>query len=323
LAERRRRHVLHDLKFGSGCRCSYDPHADGGEYRALMELRSELDNNAESLRNNDDDGEYDSKVELSPNDEESQKDSDDEFDYLLDEDLPIDNDLEERRRAELEMIFLTMEVALCHGYGAHRQMHPDRVLKAAGLGVVRDPPAAVVLHLYDPDSRKSASLDLVLETLALEYKGTKFLRSGGRSTLLMNSQMTAKELSHLDPNDENQLPVLLAIRHGEVVATSRRLEGFLDRENIVPHAVRHWLDNAHVLVTSPPPFDTLCRIRPEEDALLDNMRIGSTRPTEKSERYDCGVLDCSKPFFHEHVGVSTKAQDGLLISEETVIGNTI
>jgi hypothetical protein len=52
------------------------------------------------------------------------------------------------------------------------------------------------------------------------------------------------------------------------------------------------------------------------------MRIGSVRPAEESNRYDCGVLNCSKPFFHEHVGISTKAQDGLLISEETVKGNS-
>jgi hypothetical protein len=323
LAERRRRHVLHDLKFGSGCRCSYDPNADGGEYRALMELRSETPNASFSDRCHENKDQTDSQGQFSRNDEEeSQKESDDEFDYLLDEDLPMDNDAEERRRAELEMIFLTMEVALCHGYGTHRQMHPDRVLKAAGLDMVRNPPAAVVLHLFDPDSRKSASLDLFLESLALECKGTKFLRSGGRSTLLLNANSVAKGLSHLDPNDDNQFPVLLAIRHGDIVATSSRLEGFFDNDTLIPNAIRQWLDNAHVLITSLPPFDVMCRIRPEEDALLDNMRIGSVRPAEESNRYDCGVLNCSKPFFHEHVGISTKAQDGLLISEETVKGNS-
>jgi len=39
--ERRRRHLVQTGAF-AGCRCCYDPHQDGtGEYRALIELRSQ------------------------------------------------------------------------------------------------------------------------------------------------------------------------------------------------------------------------------------------------------------------------------------------
>lgn len=73
---------------------------------------------------------------------------------------------------------LQQEVAIQHGYGVHHQMQPNQVLRAAGLGGTTPPPA-VVLHLVDPDSMASASLDVCLEKLALTFRGTKFLRSGG------------------------------------------------------------------------------------------------------------------------------------------------
>jgi hypothetical protein len=43
-------------------------------------------------------------------------------------------ELEENRRAELEFQMLIRQVAIQHGYGTHQQLHPGRVLKAAGLG---------------------------------------------------------------------------------------------------------------------------------------------------------------------------------------------
>ena len=42
----------------------------------------------------------------------------------------------------------------------------------------------------------------------------------------------------------------------------------------------------------------------------------------EEERYDCGVAGCNKGFFHEHVGVKTEAQDGLLVSESQVASST-
>ena len=83
------------------------------------------------------------------------------------------HELEERRRAELELAMLHKEISLHHGYGAHRQMHPGRVLRAAGLGA-GTPSPAVVLHLVDPDSTASASLDLCLEELAETYEAPSF-----------------------------------------------------------------------------------------------------------------------------------------------------
>mmetsp|Transcript_22334 Transcript_22334/g.32981 ORF Transcript_22334/g.32981 Transcript_22334/m.32981 type:complete len:377 (+) Transcript_22334:51-1181(+) len=311
LAERRRRHVLHDMSFGSGCRCTYDPNSDGGEYRALIELRETL--KKEEAEGDEEDDEDEKEVEEADDD-----DSDDEFDYLLDEDLPNENDLEERRRAELEFSMLRQETAIFHGFGVHRQMHPNRVLKAAGLGSkARHPPAAAVLHLLDPDSMKSATLDLILEDLAKAYKGTKFLRSGGRSTLLLDADLASTSLPNIKPDDD--MPCLVCIHGGDVISICPRLEGLTEENRALPAAVRHWLDRSHVLIENTPAFDELCHIRPEEDALLDHMRVAKE---PEIERFDCGVPNCNKTFSHEHIGIGNEEQKGLVLSEETVLGTS-
>jgi hypothetical protein len=252
--------------------------------------------------------------------EGSDDDSDDEFDYLLDEDLPQDEglmELEDNRRAELELDLLHREVALHHGYGTHRQLHPGRVLKAAGLGdrTARDPPHAVVLHLVDPDSTQSASLDLYLETLAKECGGTVFCRSGGRSTLLLDSDISTRAFTRLDA--ESDMPCLVAIRDGIVVNTAPTLRGLHQGDDIESRAVHAWLDKCGVLVSQAPPLEYLCHIRPEEDALMDYLQ--TIKPAEE-ERFDCGSDGCNKTFPHEHVGVKTSEQDGLVVKEEEVLG---
>lgn len=314
LAERKRRNLVKTPAF-DGCRCCYDPNSDGqGEYRALIDYKeahpvveSTVDTFAE---------EAEEKKEAV---NDSEEDSDDEFDYLLDEDFPANHELEEQRRAELEWEMLKAQVATQHGYGTHRQLHPGRVLAAAGLsGNASRRPPAVVLHLFDPDSTTSASLDHYLETeLASQYKGTIFLRSGGRSVLLMNGALSQKVLGSLQP--DRDMPALVTIRDGVVVNTCPRLQGLsADPEGpIEPRAVEQWLDHAGVLRSTPPLFDELCYIRPEEEALMDYMQ--TQKPPETF--FDCGMEGCSKTFPHEHVGIKISEQDGLVLKEETVLGN--
>jgi hypothetical protein len=363
LAERRRRNLVQlrnttDEAVDDGCRCCYDPNSDGGQYRALMELRAERDEIkkriAEDLNEDDNDDNEDDEEEKKREQEEDNRemkrnhdnlkdatvsdddDDDDEFDYLLDEDddLPYDSGikaLEESRRAELEYELLSREVAMQHGYGTHRQLHPARVLKAAGLGnrgTVRDPPQGVVLHLVDPDSRASASLDLYLEdVLSKKYPGTIFLRSGGRSTLLDAALAQRAFFRHtLEP--DRDMPALIAIRDGVVIHTAPLLRGLVDREGdvIVEGAVHDWLSQSGVLLTQAPPMEALCFIRPEEEALMDYMGKAPPPPQEApnlAHRFNCGLADCNKTFYHEHVGISTSEQDGLLVSEADVSGSNI
>jgi len=40
----------------------------------------------------------------------------------------------------------------------------------------------------------------------------------------------------------------------------------------------------------------------------------------EEERFECGVAECNKSFRHEHVGVQTEHQQGLVVSEEDIIG---
>ena len=272
-------------------------------------------------------------------DDESNKSSggsseDDEFDYLLDEDVPGNSsgydDLQAQRRAELENLARHAEVARFHGYGVHRQMHPQRAFAAVGYGAdqVRDRicPRGAVLHLYDAFSPLSVSLDLCLEGMANRYPGTKFVRSVGITSLLYVEDGGNAEWKR------GNLPMLLALRDGKVVGWSSGLRDFYRDGSVEVEfkVVEQWLDNVNVLQNNAPPMDTLCKIRPEEEALLENMRKlnglgqngGMGRPNRQEdiedERYDCGISGCNKSFYHEHVGVKNEAQDGLLVSESQV-----
>jgi len=331
LAERRRRNVLHNLSFGSGCRCCYDPDADGGEYPALKDARvcmpvgitkeGVVVEDLKEVRKDDE-----------SNDGGDDSDDDSEFGYLLDDDLPGDDNLrlmQQDRLQELELAAMMQESALQHGFGVHRQMNPSRVLTAAGLGMeasrygIAAVPPAVVLHLFDADSEISASLDLYLEEMAsTKYKGTKFLRGNGRATLLGNQSIVNNVLPSL--KIESDLPVLVAIRDGVVTAVARKLSGMcVVRDGAVePRAVEEWLNNANVLLTDVPlEFEDLCRIRPEESALLENMMREKAKMDEiQEEVYKCGVTGCQKTFRHEHVGVKNGEQSGLLVTEEEAIG---
>lgn len=340
--ERRRRNLVSTVLGFQGCRCCYDPNSDGtGDYRALEELRASRQNQGlEGITDFNDEtpgarysqnGEKQNEKEDRENANYLNESDHDEFDYLLDEDLPGQDAelqaLEERRRAELEEAMFHNEIALQHGYGAHRPMHPMRVLKAAGvLPGARHPPQAVVLHLVDPDSPASASLDLYLEEHATKNaRGTKFMRAGGRSTLLMESDIVAKVFPRLVA--ERDLPALVAIRDGVVINVCPQLNGLVEQQRgmrqheaveIVPDAVYQWLDRSGVLLPLPPPLEEICRIRPEEAALMDNMM--RTKPFEQEERdlFDCGVAGCEKTYHHEHVGISNEIQSGMVVKEGQV-----
>jgi hypothetical protein len=330
--ERRRRHLVTTEAF-DGCRCCYDPNSDGGEYRALLELRelraAQSTETVEAAR---------AAADEEANEKAEEDDSDDEFDYLLDEDIPGEENeeikmLEESRRAELEWEMLLREIAIQHGYGVHRQLHPNRVLKAAGLAseqsllTADNTLPAVVLHLVDADSRASASLDLYLESLATRYAGTKFMRSSGRATVLMNAELVGKVfLPHkLEPDAD--MPVLIAVRDGRAVNMCVQLHGLVSRDNgeIDPSAVHDWLDRSGVLLERiPRSVQAMCRIRPEEEALMDYLLTMKPQQQEREEeRYNCGLASCSKPFPHEHVGEKTEEQDGLVVSKDVVLNGAV
>jgi hypothetical protein len=325
MAEKRRRNLVKTAQF-EGCRCCYDQNNDGGEYRALIEYKQ-----SHPIADYDaiEKGEYENldAYTTSPSRESDGDDSDDEFDYLLDEDLPSEKnaleDLEYARRSELENQILANQVAMQHGYGTHRQLHPTRVLKVAGLGDNKNryPPPAVVLHLVEADSVASASMDYFIETkLAPSNKGTIFLRSGGRSTLLMDSALAKKVFPWL--NADCDMPCLVAIKDGIVINTCPRLSGLcMDTDGPVNNrAVEEWLDRCGLLLAQTPRMEKLCNIRPEEEALMNYL--GQTKPEEELEidYYSCGVAGCSKTFRHEHVGIKTSEQCGLVVKEDTILG---
>lgn len=379
--------LLPNVNFdGDGCRCCYDPNGDGGEYELLARARGDRDVGAAADGRRDEDGDArravfgaeddegeDHRAEKRRDETDSTDDTDDddddsEFDYLLDEeeDGPADGggrgDADDarggpmaRRRAELEDSARRREAARCHGYGVHRQMAPARAFAAAGYrGVLssrrddaRPPPRGSVLHLYDPGSLLSASLDLCLEGVSSRHPGTKFVRGHGIASIPHAAAAGGGGGGGGDDGWRRaDLPILLALRDGEVVAWSSGLRDFRDDDGggagggVISDAVENWLDMAGALIDEVPHPDLLCGIRPEEEALLDDMRrligtnaVGRGRTTRVGgdddeddhrdhHRYDCGVAGCDKSFYHEHVGIRTEAQDGLLVSESQVASSS-
>jgi hypothetical protein len=317
--------LINGLSFGSGCRCCYDPNGDGGEYELLAAAKKEQEEKKLFQEGQSAGSVSDANTDKFKETLIEESDSDDEFDYLLDEetDTPSDHGLQAQRRAELEQMARQYEVLRYHGYGVHRQMHPQRVFSSVGYGNFdrdRYVPTGAVVHLYDAFSPISVSLDMCLEDMSSRYSGTKFVRGLGVSSIVF-----VEDCSDSNKWKKGNLPMLLAVKSGRVVAFSSGLRDFYNagQDGVESRMVEQWLDYAGVLIDTPPPIDTVCRIRPEEEILLENMRQlgGVSRKNDDGEgkdRYDCGVDGCTKTFFHEHIGVKNEAQEGVLVSESQI-----
>lgn len=228
--------LLPNVNFdGDGCRCCYDPNGDGGEYNLLARARED----GTSGRRDDVGATWDEDEGEEKKRRDGTDDSDDgEFDYLLDEDDGPTNDAYDddgpmaRRRAELENVVRRLEAARCHRYGVHRQMSPSRVFAAAGhhrLGCcddVRPPPRGSALHLFDPYSSLSSSLDLCMEDVARRYPGTKFVRGHGVASIAHAPAGGGGGGGEDDGWKRADLPMLLALRDGAIVAWSSGLRDF-------------------------------------------------------------------------------------------------
>jgi len=356
LAERLRRNAVFmaDGAF-QGCRCSFDPNQDGGEYGALREFKSKIYNEGLLTQEQESEHEYVERKDDAHSFSNQDSDDDSEFDYLLDQvDAPgaseLATELEARRREELESTLLIGEALAHHGWGVHRQIGPARVWAACGLGTPEE--CAVLLHLFDPDRTASAHLDYLFETIyAPKFRGTRFLRTPGRPALAVHGAALNHIMQGTNLRAEHDLPALLAIRNGQVVALCRNFEGLVcDNDNqIQESALQHWLDMTNILHFDIPSIEDLCRIRPEEDALIasgilgkDAAKLHSDSSMSTAQRalaelknrgmksniddlptfFRCGVPGCEKTYKHEHVGIQTEEQSGLVVKLD-VDGNTI
>jgi len=119
------------------------------------------------------------------------------------------------------------------------------------------------------------------------------------------------------------MPALLGIRDGVVINACPRMLGLAADGEIEPHAVRQWLDRSRVLLTETP-LEDVCLIAPEQEAHMDFMLSQQQKlqqaPPPEEEYYNCGIKGCHKSFKHEHVGIQTSEQNGLVVKEDTVLG---
>jgi hypothetical protein len=348
------------------CLCRSDLNSDPlPPYRALVLLRQRLATEREDQSeardlNNEKDRDLDQEVSnknssiteedhfwRNQHDDEKKNDSDDgdldEYDYLLDEDLPGEatanptEKWQDLRRAELEQQLNNFYLAQYHGYGVYRAHSPQQVLVEAGLSCSISPnlddlppPPMVILHLYGVDSMASAVLDMYLEDVFIPkyssslLRSTKVLRSEGRPTVLQDARgLVSRHFSgSYMIQVDTDLPALVVIRQGQVVVVCKRLQGLVTSDQqIIENAVYTWLDHAGVLRdTPPPPIEKMCRrLPPEQAAMLASMAALSAR--EEKQFFDCGVAGCHKPFQHEHVGISNHQQTGhSIVSVEEILG---
>mmetsp|Transcript_29079 Transcript_29079/g.44672 ORF Transcript_29079/g.44672 Transcript_29079/m.44672 type:complete len:385 (-) Transcript_29079:2034-3188(-) len=348
MAERRRRNVMQPNI--DNCGCCQD---ESDDYRALAEMRASMHQGEEYNEgyynsdddddddNNDNDDESHNAVasvgivrEQQDDDSSHDDDLDDEYDDLLnDNDLINYSELEQERRAELELQMLSLETAKQHGYGVHRPAHPVHVFDEAGLQQAttntKTTPQAVVIHLYDPDSFLSASLDMWLEKEADSYRGTKFLRTDGRlavATLIKNKNNNNNRglmmIAGLG-EQEGDFPALLAVRDGVLIAACP-LRAFARRRRRVEESmVEEWLDRTGVLLRNPPPME--CSFRSDQDGLyepssvIEQKHATTSTTMEEDDYYSCGVQGCQKVYAHQHIGMETEEQDGRLVSMEDVM----
>jgi len=71
----------------------------------------------------------------------------------------------------------------------------------------------------------------------------------------------------------SDLPTLIAVKDGNVVAISHRLYGFgcMSDGTVEARRVENWFYQAGVLLSDSPSYFDLCSIRPKEDALHESM----------------------------------------------------
>ena len=134
----------------------------------------------------------------------------------------------------------------------------------------------------------------------------------------MDTELASNALPRLNP--ERDMPALIAARNGVAVNICPGLQGLVDDRNgmIDKNAVHEWLEYSGVLLKTAPRLETFCRIRPEEEALMDYLM--TTNPPKEEERFECGIAECNKAFPHQHVGIRTEHQRGLIVSESEITG---
>ncbi|CAM9598445.1 unnamed protein product, partial [Phaeothamnion confervicola] len=207
---------------------------------------------------------------------------------------------------------VTQRLAAAHMESLRRAMEARVRLAALGYGAATEldwrevePAAAaadvLVCHFYDPDWEAGAQLDLLLERLAAEFRGTRFVRCRAQRDTPLAVRYRVQGGG-----------VLLCFRGGSVAATVDATVEFTKGDALEAAAAEQWLRRAGVLVTSPPPLDVLeKRCRGTVSCCLERTVSGwgepgggdnSSSEDDAGNFYECGLAGCRRRFAHDHVG---------------------
>lgn len=264
------------------------PIAATADYPALASARlSQYKNSGAAMDARDLEAEEDS-TEVS-NKEESESDS--EYDDLLDS---LDSNPELARLREEQLRILEdnakrLMALAASGFGIHTGVH------YSDIDAVISQYPRVLVHYYDPDSHTSASVDLLLESEARRWLGTRFVRCYAP----LSSSVAVKHRLQ-------KLGSLHAYKEGSCVTQVESVSQFaaVSGGDIEPQALKQWLAHCGVLEAAPLPQDFLRKFGGGKSASANADAGDTDSEAEEESYYDCGQTGCKKTFAHDHVNAA-------------------
>ena len=256
--------VMGNLKVKSSCACCGNVSKD---YPLLIALREKSKVGKENLDTSSVEGKDNIGKDNVDEEDQNSDEEEDEFDALLNESI---TPYEMERLYAVQEMKSKLEFAQSMGYGVHRE---DTV---GHLKEMIDDQERVVCHVFDPSSLSCAHMDIILETLAGKYIGTRFRR------------ISQSSLSRL----QSKFPVsisdtcLLCFVNGTLIHSSS-IHAFGIETEIYLNDVERFLERTHVL--------------------SDELNTPTLQPMVNADERDddekyCDEPGCSRKFAHEHVG---------------------
>jgi hypothetical protein len=196
----------------------------------------------------------------------NQVEDEDEFDYLLEEEPTL---FEQERKLEVFRYQQQLISAQVLGLGIHREDSIQHMLELISTG------QTIVCHLYDPLVLCCAHMDVVLETIARKYLGTKFRRVPLHTSQSLLHMLTLS----------TDVPMLLCIKN--TVLEQKSFVSSFGGDVVYLNDVEKFCSNAHVLLT--------------EMTCLPSSLVTDADLSEEVDVY-CDEPGCGRRFAHEHVG---------------------
>jgi hypothetical protein len=224
---------------------------------------------------------------------ESESESDDD---LLDLDSFV-TPYEMERRREMAELADKFENAKQLGFAVHLEESFEHLVKDLKLNI------PYVLHVYDRNSELCATLDLVLESLAKQFIGTKFRRIPNAQSSLLETieRQPGVHFTSSSLSKSNTGSALVCLIDGKIAAYTDNIRQFGDEVAMNLMDVKRHLDSAHVMFSEIQPLLW--------HSMTSTSTAQSTTSEEERENAYCGDPTCTRFFPHEHIEAKRGKED--------------